>query len=141
MNNFYTIDFTNAHEIQSILGFDSSVLEKGVDNPKRYYLSKLCNQIEVTNGSARYVLSIPTGYYTYLEFIEAVGVELGKVVPLVSMTVEDEYVSFNVQSEGWYFDRSGLHTTIDEFGWTPWFKLSLIRRTCVSNNLTKMTKE
>ena len=27
----------------------------------------------VTNGTARDVLSIPTGYYTYLEFIEAVG--------------------------------------------------------------------
>ena len=27
----------------------------------------------VTNGTTRYVLSIPTDYYTYLEFIEAVG--------------------------------------------------------------------
>ena len=27
----------------------------------------------MTNGTTRYVLSIPTDYYTYLEFIEAVG--------------------------------------------------------------------
>ena len=124
VNNFYTIDFSDAREIQSILGFDSSVLEKGVDNPKRYYLSTTCNQIAVTNGTVTHVLSIPTGYYTYLEFIEAVGVELGKVVTLVSMTIEDEYVMFNVTGDGWYFDRGSANTTIDKFGWTPWFKLS-----------------
>ena len=74
MNNFYTIDFTNGCEIQSILGFDSSILEKGVDNPKRYYVSTTCNQIVVTNGTVRHVLSVPTGYCTYHKFIEAVGV-------------------------------------------------------------------
>ena len=73
VNHFYTIDLRNAPEIQSILGFHSSVLEKGLDNPRRYYVSRTCNQIVVTNGTTRYVLSIPTGYYTYLEFIEAVG--------------------------------------------------------------------
>ena len=33
----------------------------------------MCNQIVVRKSTTRYVLSIPTGYYTYLEFIEAVG--------------------------------------------------------------------
>ena len=33
VTNFYTIDFTNVPEIQSILGFESSVLVKGLDNP------------------------------------------------------------------------------------------------------------
>ena len=124
VNNFYTIDFSNAREIQSILGFDSSMLEKGVDNPKRFFLSTTCNQIAVTNGTVAHVLTIPTGYYTYLEFIEAVGVELGKVVTLVSMTIEDEYVIFNVTGDGWYFDRGSANTTIDKFSWTPWFKLT-----------------
>ena len=41
--NFYTIDFTNAPEIQLILGFESSVLEKRVDNPRHYFLSTVCN--------------------------------------------------------------------------------------------------
>ena len=39
VTNFYTIDFIRAPEIQSILGFESSVLEKRVDNPRRYFLS------------------------------------------------------------------------------------------------------
>ena len=112
MNNFYIIDFTNAPEIQSILGFESSILEKGIDNPKRYFMSTNCNQIVVTNGTERYILSISTGYYTYLEFIEAVGVELSKVITTVSMTIEDKY------------DRNTTDTTIDGFGWTLWFKLS-----------------
>ena len=97
MNNFYTIDFTNAPEIQSILGFESSILEKGIDNPKRYFMNTNWNQIVVTNGTERHILSIPTGYYTYIEFIEAVGTELDKVITTVSMTIEDKYVKFNVE--------------------------------------------
>ena len=124
MNNFYTINFTNASEIQSILGFDSSVLEKGVYNPKRYYLSTNCNQIVVSNGNVRYLLSIPTGYYTFIEFIEAIDIELGEVVSLVSTTIKNEYVVFYTQGDGWYFDHENDNTTIDKFGWIPWFKLS-----------------
>ena len=119
MTNFYTIDFTNAPEIQWMLGFESSVLEKGVDNPRRYFLSTNCNQIVVTNGTVSHMLSISTGYYTYLEFIEAVGAEMDKVITTVSMTIEDKYVRFNVEEEGWYFDRGSEDTTIDGFGWTP----------------------
>ena len=119
VTNFYKIDFTNAPEIQSILGFESSVLEKGVDNPRRYFLSTNCNQIVVTNGTVSHMLSIFTGYYTYLEFIEAVGAEMDKVITTVSMTIEDKYVRFNVEEEGWYFDRGSEDTTIDGFGWTP----------------------
>ena len=122
--NFYTIDFTNAPEIQPILGFKSSVLVKGLDNPRLYFLSTMYNQVVVTNNTVCHVLSISTGYYTYLEFIEAVGSEMVKVVPLVSMTIEEEYVKFNVQGEGWYFDRTSDNTTMDSFGWTQWFKLS-----------------
>ena len=124
MNNFYTIDFINAPEIQSILGFESNIFEKGIDNPKRYFMNTNWNQIVVTNGTVNHVLSIPTGYYTYLEFIEAVGVELSKVITTISMTIEDKYVKFNVEGNEWYFDRESDDTTIDGFGWTPWFKLS-----------------
>ena len=78
----------------------------------------------MSNGTERYILSISTGYYTYLEFIEAVGVKFGKVITTVSMTIEDKYVKFNVEGNEWYFDRDTTDTTIDGFGWTPWFKLS-----------------
>ena len=47
------------------------------------------------------------------------------VLSIVSMTIEDKCVKFNVQGEGWYFERDSDNTTIDGFGWTPWFKLSL----------------
>ena len=51
VTHFYTIDFTRAPEIQSILGFESSVLVKGLDNPWQYFLSTSCNQIVVlANG-------------------------------------------------------------------------------------------
>ena len=45
VNHFYTIDFTKAPEIKSILGFESDTLVKGIDNPKRYYMSSSCNQV------------------------------------------------------------------------------------------------
>ena len=124
MNHFYTIDFTKAPEIKSILGFESDRLVKGLDNPKRYYMSSSCNQVVVTNGTDSHMLTLPTGYYTFSEFIEAVGAEMVKVLPLTSMTIEDDHVRFNDQSESWYFDRSSIDTTIDGFEWTPWFKLS-----------------
>ena len=68
---------------------------------------------------------MPTGYYTFLEFIESIGREMVKVLSIVSMKIEKEYVTFNVQREGWYFDHDSDNTTIDGFGWTPRFKLSL----------------
>ena len=124
VNHFYTIDFTNAPEIKSILGFESDTLVKGLDNPKRYYMSSSCNQVVVSDGADSHVLILPTGYYTFSEFIEAVGNEMVKVLPLISMTINEDHVRFNDQSESWYFDRSSVDTTIDGFGWTPWFKLS-----------------
>ena len=66
-----------------------------------------------------YVLSTPTGYYTFLEFIESIGSEMVKVLSIISIMIENEYVTFNVQREGWYFDRESEDTTIDGFGWTP----------------------
>ena len=69
----HTIDFTNALEIQSIFGFELSVRVKWLDNPRWFFLSTSCNQIVVTNGTMSHVLSMPTGYYTFSKFIEAVG--------------------------------------------------------------------
>ena len=125
LTNFYAIYLSCAPEIQSILRCESSVLEKEVDNPRRYCLSSVCNQVVVTNGTVRHVLSMSTGYCSYLEFIEAVGVETVKVLPLVSMTIEEENVKFNVQEHGWYFDNDSDNTTIDNIDWTPWSKLFL----------------
>ena len=105
VDRFYIIDFTNALEIQSIIGFESDILMKVVDNPRRYYLSFSCNQVVVTDGKDSHVLTMPTGYFTFSEFIEAVGVDIVKVLPLISMTIEDNHVRFNDQSnESWYFD-------------------------------------
>ena len=116
---FYLIDFTIVPEIQSILGFESSVLVKGLDNPRLFFLSTSYNQIVVRNGTTSYVLSTPTGYYTFLEFIESIGSEMVKVLSIVSMMIEEEYVTFNVQKERWYFDRESEDTTIDGFDRTP----------------------
>ena len=41
------------------------------------------------------------------------------VLPFVSMTIEDKYVTFNVQGEGWYFERDSEDMTMNGFGWTP----------------------
>ena len=110
VNHFYIIDFTNAAEIQSILGFESDTLVKGVDNPRRYYLSSSCNQVAATDSRDSHVLTMPTEYYTFFEFIEAVGVAMVKVLPLISMTIEDDYVRFNDESNSWYFDRTSVDT-------------------------------
>ena len=38
------------------------------------------------------------------------------VLSIVSMMIEDRCVTFNVQGEGWYFERDSDNTTIDGFG-------------------------
>ena len=88
VTDFYLIDFTIVPEIQSILGFELSVFVKGLDNPRLFFLSTSCNQIVVTNDTMSYVLSMFTGYYTFLEFIEAIGSEMVKVLSIVSMMIE-----------------------------------------------------
>ena len=88
VNHFYMIDFTRAPEIQSILGFESSVLVKGLNKPRQYFLSTSCSQIVmVANGETYLVLSMPTGDYTFSEFFKAISVQMVKALPLVSMRV------------------------------------------------------
>ena len=142
VNPFYMIDFTRAPEIQSILGYESDTLVKGVDNPKRYYMSSSCNHVVVTDSRESHMLTLPVGYYMFSEFIEAVGAEMVKVLPLVSMTIEDDHVRFNVLADGWYFDRSSVDTTIDGFGMvlvglhgSNWHQRYAI---CASNDLWKL---
>ena len=79
--------FVLPNSIDPLIQFESSVLEKRVDNPRRYFLRIVCNQIVVTNYTVRHVLSMPTGYYTFSEFIDAVGCEMVKMLPLVSMMI------------------------------------------------------
>ena len=100
VTDFYTIDFTNAPEIQSILGFESSVLVEGLDNPRLFFLSTSCNQIVVTNDTTSYVLSMFSEYNTFLEFIEVVNNKMFIVLSIVSMKIEKEYVTFNIQRDG-----------------------------------------
>ena len=55
----------------------------------------------VTNGTTRYVLSILTGYYTYLEFIEAVGSdELGEGMTGDNLSI-DVIEQSNLDSIDW----------------------------------------
>ena len=78
----------------------------------------------VTNDHVRHVLSMLTGYFTFSEFIEALGSEMVNVLPLVLMTIEKEYVKYDIIGELWYFDCECDDTTMNGFGKTPWFKLS-----------------
>lgn len=43
-----------------------------MDVIKKYCVSESCNQIGLSNGSVEYILKIPTDYYTFNGFCEAV---------------------------------------------------------------------
>ena len=66
------------------------MLEKRVYNPRRYFLRTSCSLGVVTNDETFHVLSMSIGYDLYLEFIEFVGSDMVKVLPLVLMTIEEE---------------------------------------------------
>lgn len=132
VNYFYRLDFTRAPTIQKILGFEQSVIQKGTEIIKRYYLDSSANQLVVTRDTTHYTLVIPTGYYTFAEFIEAVRDELTKVIPVVSTQTTTQYVAFNVTNTNCYFDRASADTTINNYGWTPWFKLNpTLKNLCI----------
>ena len=132
VNYFYRLDFTRAPIIQKILGFEQSVIQKGTEIVKRYYLSSSANQLVVTTGTTHHTLVIPTGYYTFTEFIEAVRDELTKVVPVVSTQITTQYVAFNTTNTNYYFNRASTDTTINNYGWTPWFKLNpTLKNLCI----------
>lgn len=132
VNYFYRLDFTRAPTIQKILGFEQSVIQKGTEIIKRYYLTSSANQIVVTRDTTHYTLVIPTGYYTFAEFIEAVRDELTKVIPVVSTQTTTQYITFNVTNTNCYFDRASADTTINNYGWTPWFKLNpTLKNLCI----------
>ena len=69
----------------------------------------------VINGTIRRVLSMPTYYYTFSEFIDAVGSEMVNVLSLISITIEEEYVKFSVKGELWYLDRVSKNIKMDDF--------------------------
>ena len=123
VNYFYRIDFTKASILQKILGFEKSVIQKGTEIIKRYFLSTNANKLVVSNGTNSYTLVVPTGYYTFTEFYETVGREMVKVIPLERMKIHTEYIEYQC-SGNWYFDRSSTNTTINKYEWTPWFKLN-----------------
>ena len=51
-------------------------------------------------GTVLFALLMPTGFYTNLEFIEAVSSDMVKVLSLVLITIEDMFAEFNVQGQG-----------------------------------------
>ena len=50
------------------------------------------NHVAVTNSTTSHVLSMSTGYYTIIEFIEAVNSEMVMMLSIVSMKIEKVYV-------------------------------------------------
>ena len=122
-SSLHTFYLTNALDIREILEFKSSVLETGVDNPQRYYLSSVCNQVLGTNSIVLRVPSMHSRNNTYHEFIDTIEQWDNESATLISMTIKDQYLTCNFQEEGYYFNQTSDDTTMDGFGWTMWFKL------------------
>ena len=52
------------------------------------------------------------------------------------MMIEDNYVTFNVQEEGFYFNQTSDDTTMDGFGWTMWFIMSpSVHNLCIERSV------
>ena len=138
-NYFYRLDFTNAPIVQKILGFEKTIIQKGTEVIKRFFLPTTANKLVVTNGTTSQTLTIPSAYYTFEEFYTAVSNELTKVNRVVSIQINTGYIQYICAESGWYFDRSSRNTTIGNYGWTPWFKLnSSLKNLCIELPDTSM---
>lgn len=67
-----------------------------MDVIKKYCVSESCNQIGLSNGSVEYILKIPTDYYTFNGFCEAVQETINEYVHIGQISYKDEYIGFSI---------------------------------------------
>ena len=72
IEDFQTIDFTNAQEVKNILGFTSDIL-KCRTFKKVYNYTAANTTMQITTNNKTYSKSIPAGDYTEKEFMDAIA--------------------------------------------------------------------
>lgn len=120
VNYFYSIDFSNGKEIQTILGFqDEYILNEQVEN-KMYYLSSSANSLVIDVDGRTQMLRIPEGYYTWEQFYKKIGELLDPIVTILDIKDMGTYIQYD-SIRPFSFNRQ--YSSIQNYKWTQFFDL------------------
>lgn len=120
VNYFYSIDFSNGKEIQTILGFqDEYILNEQVEN-KMYYLSSSANSLVIDVDGTTQMLRIPEGYYTWEQFYKKIGELLDPIVTILDVKDMGTYIQYD-SKKPFTFNRQ--YSSIQNYKWTQFFDL------------------
>ena len=120
VNYFYSIDFSNGKEIQTILGFqDEFILNEQVEN-KMYYLSSSANSLVIDVDGRTQMLRIPEGYYTWEQFYKKIGELLDPIVTILDIVDKGNYIQYD-SIKPFTFNRE--FSSIQNYKWTQFFDL------------------
>lgn len=120
VNYFYSIDFSNGKEIQTILGFqDEFILNEQVEN-KMYYLSSSANSLVINVDDTTQLLRIPEGYYTWEQFYKKIGELLDPIVTILDIVDKGNYIQYD-SIKPFTFNRE--YSSIQNYKWTQFFDL------------------
>lgn len=120
VNYFYSIDFSNGKEIQTILGFqDEFILNEQVEN-KMYYLSSSANSLVIDVNGTTQLLRIPEGYYTWEQFYKKIGELLDPIVTILDIVDKGSYIQYDSIRQ---FSFNREYSSIQNYKWTQFFNL------------------
>ena len=120
VNYFYSIDFSNGKEIQTILGFqDEYILNEQVEN-KMYYLASSANSLVIDVDGRTQMLCIPEGYYTWEQFYKKIGELLDPIVTILDIVDKGSYIQYD-SIKPFTFNRE--YSSIQNYKWTQFFDL------------------
>lgn len=120
VNYFYSIDFSNGKEIQTILGFqDEYILNEQVEN-KMYYLASSANSLVIDVDDRTQMLRIPEGYYTWEQFYKKIGELLDPIVTILDIKDMGTYIQYD-SIRPFSFNRQ--YSSIQNYKWTQFFDL------------------
>lgn len=119
VTNFSYISFANAQQIKKILGFEYDHISLKSEG-KRYILDSSANRLVIHRvyNDDNVVLTLDTGVYNFMEFIDVIKQKLSQYIKLKSVVDKGTYLEF-VSDDKFYFDRE--KSTIHKYPWTSWF--------------------
>lgn len=119
VTNFSYISLTNAQQIKEILGFEYDHISLKSEG-KRYILDSTANRLVIHRvyQDDNVVLTLDTGVYNFMEFIDVIKQKLSQYIKLKSVEDRGTYLEF-VSNDKFYFDRA--NSTIHNYYWTHWF--------------------
>ena len=137
ITDYTTINFAGSYQLQKLLGISTAVLQSS-DATIRYLLTSSNNTVVIKHKGADYSMQIPTGTYSYSEFLVQLLATIERVVHVdnivfVDTNLEDPLnpicgeIRFVIEGEDsanpeTYFNRASTSNTLQNYPWTFFFR-------------------